>query len=256
MADDLGAEIAKASQTIQRYTYPLLRADAQGLPDVFASGVFLGVDDHVYLVTAAHALRGTTTGLLTRGRSHLFQIAGRGTVSRAAGNDHFDIGSVRVDDRIVREHGIEVVPRGMLSSTVEVSNPHSRVICGFPSSMNKQARSLDRNTRTVKCKSYSFFGVAEFRSDFSVFDKSSTTHVGLEISPGTNDAGSHLSSPPSPRGISGGGAWLLPDLSRPHLAFLEGIVIECHKRAKRTYAFSTRLEHVLDFIAQTHKNAA
>ena len=36
----------------------------------------------------------------------------------------------------------------------------------------------------------------------------------------------------------------MPDFSKPHQVFLEGIVIECHENR---YVFSTRIEHVIEF---------
>lgn len=37
----------------------------------------------------------------------------------------------------------------------------------------------------------------------------------------------------------------MPDFSKAHQVFLEGIVIECHENR---YVFSTRIEHVIEFI--------
>jgi hypothetical protein len=121
--------------------------------------------------------------------------------------------------------------------------------------MNKQLKSLDRATTTFTGKCLTYFGFAEYQGDFSPFNKSSDIHIGFDYLSGVDDNGRSLSSPPSPRGISGGGAWLVPDLNQPDLVFLEGIFIECHPVAKPRYAFSTRLEHVIAFISQTHKNA-
>jgi hypothetical protein len=254
MSDEFASGIAKASSLIQRFTYPLLRFDDRGVPDVFASCVFIDVAGAIYLVTAAHALRGNSVGLLTRGKGRLFQVAGRGTVSRAEGGDHFDIGAVCVDDRAVREHEIQYVSSVMFSSSIVASNPHSRAICGFPASMNKQARSLERRTKTFIGKCYTYFGFAMYQGDFAVFGKSPTVHIGLDYLPGKDDGGRTLTSLPSPRGVSGGGAWLVPDLNRPDVVFLEGIFIECHPPRKPRYGFSTRIEQVIQFIKQTHNN--
>lgn len=249
---EFASNIARASSQIQRFTYPLLQLDDRGLPDVFASCVFVEVLGATYLATAAHALRRNSVRLLTRGNGRLFQVAGRGTVSRAEGDDHFDIGAVRIADRTVREHEIQCVPPVMLSSSVDVTNPHSRAICGFPASMNKQTRSLKRHTKTFTGKCYTYFGFAEYRGDYSAFGKSPRVHVGLDYLSGRDDAGRALSTRPSPRGVSGGGAWLVLDLRQPAMVFLEGIFIECHPPRKPRYGFSTRIEHVIDFIVQTH----
>lgn len=253
MKDDFKYVIAKVSQTIQVYTYPLLRVDANMLPELIASCLFLEVGKSIYLVTAAHALKDYGSGLLTRGNGRLIDVVGRATVSRSEGKDHFDIAAVCIDDKIILEHEIRVIPQAMLISSVEITNPHSRAICGYPISMNK--RGLDRKTKTFNAKCYTYFGYAEYEGDFIKFKKSSDTHVGLEYGPGNDDMGRFLSSPPwPPHGISGGGAWLVPDLSCPHLVFLEGIFIEAYKHARKMFCFSTQLEHVIDFINQTHNS--
>lgn len=256
MDDDFKLEIAEASKKIQAYTYPLLRLNDNSLPDIIASCIFLEVNNSIYLVTAAHAIRGNTSGLLTRGNGRLIDVTGRATVSRSDGKDHFDIAAICMDNETIRKHSISVIPETMFISSVEVTNPHSRAICGFPVSMNKQGKSLDRQAKSITAKCYTFFGFSGFGGDFKEFGKSSDTHVGIEFGPGKDDAGKVLSTPPwPPRGMSGGGAWLVPDLSRPHLVFLEGIFIEGYKRAKKMYGFSTQLEHVINFINHTHNNS-
>lgn len=69
------------SDFIQAHTYPLLRYDDDERPFLFASCV-LQIDDSIYLVTAGHALKGVSTGLMTRGRSHVFDVTGRGGIAQ------------------------------------------------------------------------------------------------------------------------------------------------------------------------------
>ncbi len=248
--------IKEASKKIESYTYPLLRVDGNALPDVIASCLFLKVEGSYYLITAAHALRGNQSGLLTRGNGCLIDVVGHATISRSSGKDDFDIAAVHVDEESVLKHNIKVIPESMFISDVDVSNSHSRAVSGFLASMNKQVEILNRKDKVLTGKCFTYFGHADFEGKYSIFNKNQETHVGIEFKPGTDDSGKHLSTPPwPPRGISGGGAWLIPDLSRPNLVFLEGIFIEGYKRAKKMYAFSTRLEHVIDFIGQTHNKA-
>lgn len=256
MNDDFKHGITEASKIIQTYTYPLLRVDENSLPDIVASCVFLEVNKSIYLVTAAHVIRGNASGLLTRGNGRLIDVTGRAVVSRSDGKDHFDIAAICIDNEFVHKHSISVIPETMYISSVEITNPHSRAVCGFPVSMNKQAKSLDRQAKAITAKCYTFFGSPRFTGDFREFEKSSETHIGIEFGPGNDDVGKVLSTPPwPPRGVSGGGAWLVPDLSHPHLVFLEGIFIESYKRAKKMCGFSTQLEHVINFINHTHNNS-
>jgi hypothetical protein len=235
----------EVSDLIQSYTYPLFRYDDNGRPTLFASCIFLQVDESVYLVTARHALKGFTTRLLTRGRNNLFDIRGQGGMAQGVNGEEFDIAALRIDSAIVQEHAIRFIPRSMLATAVEVQNPHSRAFCGFPVSKNKPADALDRNTNMVTTRCYPYFGPAAFDADYRAFGKSPDIHIGLHYEPGPDDSGQLLTTLPSPRGSSGGGAWLVPDFSKPEQVFLEGIVIECYGNR---YVFSTRIEHVIEFI--------
>lgn len=237
----------EVSDLIQSYTYPLFRYDEHGRPTLFASCVFLEVDESFYLVTARHALNGFTAGLLTRGRRTLFDIRGQGGMAQGVNGEEFDIAALKIDSEIVREHALRAIPPSMLTTAVEVRNPHSRAFCGFPVSKNKPADSLDRNTKMVTTRCYPYFGPADFDVDYQAFAKSAEIHVGLHYEPGPDDSGRLLTTLPSPRGSSGGGAWLVPDFSKPGQVFLEGIMIECHENR---YVFSTRIEHVIEFIRE------
>jgi hypothetical protein len=237
----------EVSDFIQSYTYPLFRYDNNGRPTLFASCVFLQVDEVVYLVTARHALKGLTTGLLTRGRSHLFDIGGQGGMAQGVNGEEFDIAALKIDSALAQEHSLRTIPPSMLTTAVEVQNPHSRAFCGFPVSKNKPADALNSQTKMVTTRCYPYFGAADFHGDYRAFDKSPDIHIGLHYEPGSDDAGRLLTTLPSPRGSSGGGAWLIPDFSKPNQVFLEGIVIECHDNK---YVFSTRIEHVIDFIRE------
>jgi hypothetical protein len=233
------------SETIQSFTYPLLHFDQKGRPDLFASCVFLEVDGSVYLVTAAHALDGLSTGLMTRGRTHLFDIRGRGGKAKGVNGEEFDIAALVIERHAAQENTLKVVAPNMLSTAVEVDNPQSRAFCGYPVSKNKQARALDRVTKRFTARCYTYFGFADFTADFREFDKSRDIHLGLHYGPGTDDTGRELTTPPSPKGVSGAGAWLVPDFKKPQDVFLEGIVIECHRNQ---FVFSTRIECVVSFI--------
>jgi hypothetical protein len=239
------AGMKAASTLIQLYTYPLLRLDDHRRPTLFASCVFLEVDRFVYLVTARHALEGISTGLLTRGPSHLFEIHGRGGMAQGVNGEEFDIAALRINLAIVDQQTLRTIPPIMLTTAVEVTNPHSRAFCGYFASKNKPVDILEPKSKTVTARCDTYFGFADFDGDYLRFKKNPNIHMGLRYDSGKDDAGRRLTTLPSPRGSSGGGAWLVPDFAKPDQIFLEGIVIECHKN---NYVFSTRIEHVVKFI--------
>ena len=255
MNNNFLSSLDKASKIIEKYTYPLLRVDEHEFPDIFASCFFLEVDSLFYLVTAAHAIRGNLSNLFTTSDDYLIKVVGHANITTSSEKDHIDIAAIHIDEKIIRENDINVIPQSMLITSVEVMNPHSRAVSGFPCSMNKQKKTLNKKDKIWTGKCYTFFECADFRGDYLVFNKSPKIHIGIEFEPGVDDLGKNLSTPPwPPRGVSGGGAWLIPDLSQPELVFLEGVFIEVHKRAKKLYTFSTRLEYVVGFIDQTHNN--
>lgn len=253
MNEDHKLGIATASKLIEQYTYPFLTVGRNNEPVVIASCVFVNFFDQTYLITAGHALRSNNKGLFTRGNGQLIDIVGHATVSRGDTRDNFDIAAIHIDSRTILDNNIKIILPTMLTTSWEVENPHSRAIGGFPASMNKSAKILDRQTKTLTAKCFTYFGYAEFTGEYERHGKSPSTHIGIEIFPGKDDSGRYLSTPNwPPRGISGGGAWLIPNLEKPNECLLEGIFIEGHKHAKRMFGFSTRIEHVIDFVKQTH----
>jgi hypothetical protein len=253
MNEDQKRGIATASKFIEQYTYPFLTVGRSNLPVVIASCVFIDIFDQFFLITAGHALRSNNHGLFTRGNGKLIDIVGNATVSRDEGRDNFDIAAIHIDPATIQGHSIQTVPSELFATSWEVKNPHSRAISGFPASMNKPAKILDRQNKTLTGKCFTYFGYAEFTGQYQKFEKTQESHIGIELLPGTDDTGKYLSTPIwPPRGISGGGAWLIPNLEIPNECFLEGIFIEGHRYAKRMFGFSTRIEHVVNFLKQTH----
>src|ERR1700730_16960430 len=190
--------MGEMSKTIQSYTYPLLRFDHKGRPDLLASCLFLEVDASVYLVTAAHALGGVFAGLMTRGRHHLFDIRAQGGKAKGINGQEFDIAALAMERHAVQEHAVKFVTPSMLATTGTVDNPHSRAFCGYPVSRNKQKDALDRPTKTFTTRCYTYFGFADFAAEYRDFDKSRDIHMGLHYGPGTDDTGRELTTPPSP----------------------------------------------------------
>ncbi len=253
MDDQFSHGIKQVSEVIQSYTYPLLRGGRGNHPEIFASCVFLEWNNEFFLATASHALRGNNSGLFTRGESTLIEVVGKANITRAEKKDHVDIAIIQVSKEFIQENNINVVTDNMYSFTVEVTNPHSRAVCGYPASKNKQSKILDRENKILTSMAYTYFGDPSFSGSYSDFEKSNSVHIGLEFEAGKDDRGIELSTPPwPPKGISGGGVWLVPDLTKPQQIFFEGIFIEGYKRSKRRLGFGTRGEYIIGFIDQTH----
>jgi len=240
----------ECSELIQSYTYPLL-VDVNGVPDLIASCFFLELSGHVFMVTASHVLRRRYgSGLMTRGRGRLAVLRGAAAVTGPAHSDHLDIAILKLDPQFADEQDFNPVPTSMFAGLANIRNAQARAVCGYPISKNKRGRAVDRRKALFTARIFTFFGNLLDGERYRRFRKSPLDHVGLDYRPpGIDDDGHLLTKLPSPRGLSGGGSWLVPDFKAPRSVFLEGVFIECHEAR---YAFSTRLEHVIGFISHTH----
>lgn len=129
MENETIAGMAEVSDLIRSYTYPSIRCDANRRPTLFASCVFLQVDELVNLVTAGLALKGSNGGLMTSGRIGLFDVIGQGGTAEGIDSEAFDIAALKISSATVDEHGLRVIPSSMLATVVEVEHPHSRAVC-------------------------------------------------------------------------------------------------------------------------------
>lgn len=241
-------------KAILEFTYPVVRMDKDAIPEQIATCVFVQVDGSNYLVSAGHALRDFVGAIHTRGHEKLAVVTGKVALTGLDkdGKDHIDLAVLKVESDFIAANKINVVTQTRFSTSVIVENPHSRLISGYPISKNKNA--FDRKTGVFNGYSHTYFGFAECDVDFSLFKKSTQDHIGMEYTEAIDGSGKVFTTPIHPRGISGGGAWLLPDLRRPEMFFLEGIFIELHPNGKKRYAFSVRLEHVIGFIRQLRRD--
>jgi hypothetical protein len=243
------------SKLIEQYTYPLLTKDERNKPVVIASCIFIVVSGESYLVTARHAITPINNVFFMSSNGKLVALIGQAKLSKSESKDKFDIAVVHVNSNIINSYGIKTIQRSMLASAVEVINPHSRAISGFLASKNKTIAAPDIEAGQNKANCFTYFAHPEFSGDYDLFGMSQYTHIGIELLRGTDNKNRCLSTPNwPPRGISGGGAWLIPDFEKPNEVFLEGIFIEAHRYSKRKFGFSTKIEYVVDFVRQTHKN--
>jgi hypothetical protein len=150
---------------------------------LFACCVFLQVDESVYLVTARHALKGVATELMTRGRSYLFDVVGRGGMAQGINGEEFDIAALSISSAMVDVHALRAIPPSMLATAVEVDNPQSRAFCGFPVSRNDRAVAL--GVRPVRASStICRLNSGVYRTELSAIVNASKTNLGVSTKPG------------------------------------------------------------------------
>jgi len=225
------------------YTYPVFIADETGKPDLIASSLIIEVDGEAYLVTAAHVLKevlNVGSPFLIGVNTKYLTIKGEFTYSADKPNDNFDIAFVELDKDIIKSNGIKVLPYHKLFQA-SGNKPHIVFAHGFPNSKNKQGKAL-RNTSAFRVKGYAYGGVIkEENIEWSKFGKDPDMHICMSYA-NTSDN----KMPTQPRGISGGGLWVVPHVIKDLDLKLYGVFIEYYKNDK--VSFSTEIRQVVHFI--------
>jgi len=247
MKEIIQTTIENSQKESNNYTYPIFVADENGKPDLLASSVVIEVDDKAYLVTASHVLKevmGVGGGFLIGVNTQYLTINGEFTYSESNSTDEFDIAFVELQKDFIETNKIEVLPYENLAISPLNSKPHIAFAHGFPNSKNKQSKAL-RQTAAFKVKAYAFAGVIrEDVVDWPKYDKDENVHVCMSYG-----KKSDKSIPTHPRGISGGGLWVVPNILTDPKVKLHGVFIEYYKNDE--ISFSTEIGQVVDFIRST-----
>jgi len=248
---NLAANVEKVVMLVRKYTYPILFEGEDGIPDLVASCLFIQIDGQDYLVTAAHAVRNKSRGMLTSGCEELVGVSGRASSTSGERDDHIDVAVISVSGQFVSRNCINVVPEAWLKPYYDVEYPHIRAISGYPASKNKRIRAVDRHTQTVTNYYFGYVGYAQPELDFAKYGMFEDDNVCIRYEVGSNGEQKGL-NPPSPIGMSGGPCWLVPDAQDPEGVYLEGTLIEF--RDKRI-VFATKIERVIELIMESYNKA-
>jgi hypothetical protein len=150
---------------------------------------FLQVDKSVYLVTARHAIKGVTTGLMARGRSRLFDVVGQGGMAQASRAKSSTLRCSRSIRHL--KTSMPFTPsrppcsQALSRSIIRTRGPSAASRCP----KNDPAVALDRKTKMVTSRCYPYFGTVDFDGDYRAFGKSPDIHIGLNYEPGTDNGG-------------------------------------------------------------------
>jgi hypothetical protein len=244
---DMNEIIQKTIQAAQietnDYTYPIFIADEAGKPDLIASSLIIEVDEKSYLVTAAHVLKevlSVGSPFLVGVNTKYLPIKGEFTYSVDEPSDNFDVAFVELDKDMIKSNNIKALPFEKLFQPSD-KKPHIAFVHGFPNSKNKQAKAL-RNTTAFRVKAYAYGGVIKNEDiEWSKYEKDPDTHICMSYA---NTSDNNI--PTHPRGISGGGLWVVPHVINDLDVKLYGVFIEYYKKDK--VSFSTEIRQVVDFI--------
>jgi len=237
-----------AQKIVNKYTYPVFVSDFKGKPDLLASSVIIELDSEYFLVTASHVLLevlSIDSQFIIGVNGNYQTIIGEFVHSNVEeGTDNFDIAYIPISKEFVKTNAINVLKEEMIVMDKNRPIPHISFIHGYPNSMNKQSKAL-YNTTSFRVKAYAYGGV--IKNDFSYWsecEKLVDVHTCM-----TYGKKSDKNMPRHPRGISGGGLWIVPEHSEPEVIFLDSIFIEYYKTYSVT--FSTKISEVVSFIKST-----
>ena len=237
-----------AQNELSLYTYPVFSTAKNNLPELIGTSVVIEIDSRIYLVTASHVIT-----YFTNENSAFYIATGdrfveiKGNVTRSVNKkiDHFDIAFIEITSDFANLNNIGYLPQSRLMAGRKFHHPELSFIHGYPCSKNKQASSL-KDGKVFRSYAFSYAGkINENFKNWSKYNKDPAVHICMNYGKSVDIYGNN-NIPPSPRGISGGGLWIMPSMAKPTILYLSGIFIEYWSRDK--ISFSTRIDPIIDFI--------
>ena len=142
---------------------------------------------------------------------------------------------------------IEAIPLNRTALGKSFDHAQMRCIYGYPCSKNRTSQQADEVNYIYTKYGLAYAGVtAESQCDYLSFTKDQAKHIALYYQKKSkNEMGENV-IPPNPKGMSGGGYWIVPNTFAAKNFYLGGISIEFHQ--KRSLVFATRIDQVMSFI--------
>lgn len=248
ISDHIHMVMKEIESELNSYTYPVFVNAQNNRPDLIASSVAIEINSRVFLVTASHVLDKVSQAnspfyLGLNGK--FVGLEGAFTRSVHERKDHFDIAFCELLPAFVNANEIRFVVEDKLMRRRSFPSIHLSCIHGYPCTKNKQGSALKGDNR-FKSFAFTYGGkIDKFFTDWAKYNKNKDFHTCMNYGR-ARDINGEIITPPSPRGISGGGLWLIPNSFAPKDVYLEGVFIEYHERGK--ISFSTKIEKVVAFI--------
>ncbi|MCE7915735.1 MAG: hypothetical protein DYH15_13975 [Nitrosomonas sp. PRO4] len=248
VSDHINLAMKTAERKLNSFTYPVFVNAKNERPDLIASSVIICLDSRTFLITASHVLDQISNAnspfyIATEGE--FVALEGQFIRSVNSYKDNYDIAFIELDKEFVNRNGINSLREEYLMINKHFELVHLSLIHGYPCSKNKQGKALNGGT---KFQSYAFTYCGKVDKSFNEWDKYeklSSVHTCMNYGK-ARDINGEIITPPSPRGISGGGLWLVPNSFSPTNVYLEGIFIEYYQ--KDSISFSTKIRWIVDFI--------
>jgi len=246
---DLALE--KTEKHLSLFTYPIFAEANNDRPDLFASSVLIEYKSQVYLVTASHVideLNNANSAFHLGINGQFIPLEKEFVRSRPPKDgekDNFDIAIYELSKDFINQHSLNYVTENQMLVNKAFQSVHLTCIHGYPCSKNKQVKALKGGT-SFNLFAFTYAGRNVEPNDAWVkYEKSPDFHAGMTYDLiRAQDGGTQM--PPSPKGISGGGAWVIPNSFQPTNAYLKGIFIEYYSGGKMS--FCTKIDKVIKFI--------
>ncbi|RUO33319.1 hypothetical protein [Aliidiomarina soli] len=244
-SQQIKSALAPAQLAANYFTHPLFIQNDKGVRQLLASGIILRFERAYYLITASHALKQAVShghSLEIAGHSSYLNVAGRYVTSEALkGSDHFDIAFIELTSDFIIKNKLAYLCSEQCEQWESLNSVALAFIHGFPISRNRKPNAFNGGG-PLRISGFGYAGkLLDKEVLFKQFNKDITMHSCLSY--GNNP---DKNKPLKPRGLSGGGLWLMPDWDKPNEIWLDSIVIEYHD-SKRV-VFGTKLSRVLHFI--------
>ena len=239
------ASLGELHPYFSKYTYPLFSKTEKGTPDLFASCVFLDIDDSPYLVTAAHALFEIekSEGDIHVGSKSIKEIQSSEVRTSNNGKDPLDLAVMKLTDDFINDKSVKILSTSNTTIGRHFNSPQMYCMHGFPCSKNIRKKAINMEKKIFSTYAFTYGATDIEDKYYAICKKDKKTHIGLSYKISRDSKGNKV-NPYIPKGMSGGGCWLVPDILNTERVYLSGILIE--NPGKHVYA--TRIENVYDLV--------
>jgi hypothetical protein len=234
---------------LYKYTPPIIKLGV--IPEFVASCVLLKFNDSRFLVTAAHVLKYNDRRLLRIPfNKSILPIVGDHLITSASTieNDKIDLAVFKLDQGAINaltEEGFLFFDMNRINVDPENIGKDNYIIFGHPISRNE----VKLSARKLRIEPFNYrTSVSEDRNLYDRLGFSHDTHQILHYRKRKiRDAFSNnIITGPDPVGMSGCGAWCVPDLLLPEESFPTSIIIEYD--IKRNAMIGTKIAWVTEII--------
>lgn len=219
---------------------PIFGADKISKPYLVGTGVVLDIDSQIFIASAAHVFdENNITSIYTFLEGINQIIEGQIQATSKPGNDRdedkIDIAIYKVDDSLVPKFISTYHP--VTIGEIDVNDiPSSKKYYAFIGHPTNKTKPKYRTT-IIKSQMFSYMGTIASEKAYQQLNLSKYSHIVIGFNPKKCIAeDGTICTFPKPKGMSGGGVWLMEDLnshsSQSYVNKLVGIGIEDHKNPK------------------------